>query len=63
MAHSKEHSKTSLAEYWGGGGGGGNGWRGECTVGQAPSRTMTMTVDFTQRVFEYPLEWCTYILK
>ena len=36
---------------------------GECTVGQAPSRTMTMTVDFTQRVFEYPLEWCTYILK
>ena len=35
MAHSKEHFKTNLAEYWGWGGGWGGGG---CMVGQFTSR-------------------------
>ena len=38
LAHSKEHLKTSLAEYWGWGGAGGGG--GGYTVGQITSRTI-----------------------
>ena len=34
LAHCKEHSETSLAEYWG---------RWGCTVGQVTSRTISFT--------------------
>ena len=59
-AHSNEHFKTNLAEYWGGGGkrGGGRVVGKGCTIGQVTSRTIARAPVRSNRDRAWPPPYC-----